>query len=138
MGYQNYGFLFQVLSDGPYVQRVEKDSAAESAGLQPLDKIIEVNGVNVELETRDKILLRMKSFPNEMKLLVVDMDTLHWFDRRGIKLNSSLPMVKKMATRQRSPGECDSDSIYTLMCVSIGTPKNNKFSICSKWKIHYF
>ena len=23
-------------------------------------------------------------------------------------------------------------------CLSIGTPKNNKFSICSKWKIHYF
>ena len=26
----------------------------------------------------------------------------------------------------------------TVMCLSIGTPKNNKFSICSKWKIHYF
>ena len=26
----------------------------------------------------------------------------------------------------------------TLMCLSIGTPKNNKFSICSKWKIDYF
>ena len=26
----------------------------------------------------------------------------------------------------------------TLMCLSFGTPKNNKFSICSKWKIHYF
>ena len=26
----------------------------------------------------------------------------------------------------------------TLMCLSIGTPKNNKFSICSKWKIRYF
>ena len=24
------------------------------------------------------------------------------------------------------------------MCLSIGTPKNNKFSICPKWKIHYF
>ena len=24
------------------------------------------------------------------------------------------------------------------MCLSIGTPTNNKFSICSKWKIHYF
>ena len=24
------------------------------------------------------------------------------------------------------------------MCLSIGTPKNNKFSICSKWKINYF
>ena len=29
-------------------------------------------------------------------------------------------------------------SVNTLMCLSIGTPKNNKFSICSKWKIHYF
>ena len=28
--------------------------------------------------------------------------------------------------------------LITLMCLSIGTPKNNKFSICSKWKIHYF
>ena len=26
----------------------------------------------------------------------------------------------------------------TLMCLSIGTPKINKFSICPKWKIHYF
>ena len=24
------------------------------------------------------------------------------------------------------------------MCLSIGTPKNNKFSICSIWKIHDF
>ena len=24
------------------------------------------------------------------------------------------------------------------MCLSIGTPKNNEFSICPKWKIHYF
>ena len=26
----------------------------------------------------------------------------------------------------------------TLKCLSIGTPKNNEFSICPKWKIHYF
>ena len=28
--------------------------------------------------------------------------------------------------------------LITLMCWSIGTPKNNKFFICSKWKIYYF
>ena len=27
---------------------------------------------------------------------------------------------------------------FTLMCISIGTPKNNIFPICPKWKIHYF
>ena len=26
----------------------------------------------------------------------------------------------------------------TLVHYSIGTPKNNEFSICSKWKINYF
>ena len=26
----------------------------------------------------------------------------------------------------------------TVMCLSIGTPKNSKFSICSKWKNYYF
>ena len=26
---------------------------------------------------------------------------------------------------------------YTMLCLSFGTPKNNKFSICSKWKIDY-
>ena len=29
-------------------------------------------------------------------------------------------------------------SLTTLKCLSIGTPENNKFSICPKWKIHYF
>ena len=27
---------------------------------------------------------------------------------------------------------------YPLMVLSSGTAKNNKFSICSKWKIYYF
>ena len=28
--------------------------------------------------------------------------------------------------------------LHTVICLSIGTPKNNTFSICSKWKINYF
>ena len=28
--------------------------------------------------------------------------------------------------------------MHTVMCLSIGTPKNNQFSISSKWKINYF
>ena len=27
---------------------------------------------------------------------------------------------------------------FTVMCLSIGTPKNNEFSIFSNWKIYYF
>ena len=46
---------------------------------------------------------------------------------------SVLPMGPRVGISQ-SAWETDD----TLMCLSIGTPKNNKFSICSKWKIHYF
>ena len=28
--------------------------------------------------------------------------------------------------------------VGTVMCLSIGTPRNNRFSICSKWKIYNF
>ena len=31
-----------------------------------------------------------------------------------------------------------SGNLNTVMCLSIRTPKNNKFSICSEWKINYF
>ena len=27
--------------------------------------------------------------------------------------------------------------VFTVMCLSIGTPKNYKFSIWNKWKIYY-
>ena len=37
-----------------------------------------------------------------------------------------------------SRAELDFGNKVTIMCVNIGTPKNNKFSICSKWKINYF
>ena len=30
------------------------------------------------------------------------------------------------------------DSWHTLMCLSIGIPKNNKFSICSKWNQKFY
>ena len=31
----------------------------------------------------------------------------------------------------------DLKNVPTLKCLSIGTPRNNKFSISSKWKINY-
>ena len=30
------------------------------------------------------------------------------------------------------------DKGNTVMCLRIGTPQNNKFSIWNKWKIYYF
>ena len=58
----------------------------------------------------------------------------------------SSSMTDRLRTHLRAvnlhDGESSHSSMHgcaiTLMCLSNGTPKNNKFSICSKWKIHYF
>ena len=49
-------------------------------------------------------------------------------------------LTNQLETLLKSYGHIgDIDMTYrSLMCLSIGTPKNNKFSICPKWKIHYF
>ena len=48
------------------------------------------------------------------------------------------PLILPLAFQQDNYNVSSLSVWNTLMCLSIGTPKNNKFSICSKWKIHYF
>ena len=102
---QPYGFNFATQRDGEYVLRVDKGSAAESAGLKAEDRIIEVNGFNVEEETHEQILQRMTGLPTEMKLLVVDRPTDMYFKRRQIKVSSSMPEVRHLATSLRTTGK---------------------------------
>ena len=37
----------------------------------------------------------------------------------------------------RSPN-IQTDYNEAVLCVNFGTPENNEFSICPKWKIYYF
>ena len=68
-----------------------------------------------------KNILKMKFFPGQGK--VRKFCRCRWPGK-----------FRKDLESQGKVRECEN----TLMCLSIGTPKNNKFSICSKWKIHYF
>ena len=63
----------------------------------------------------------------------MNMDIHHNMDMATDQsMNMSLNCNKKMATDHYM------NMGITLKCLSIGTPKNNKFSICPKWKIHCF
>ena len=57
------------------------------------------------------------------------------------------PELKQIGVKEELMGELKKWNIDrsvlcktggTLMCLSIGTPESNNFSICPKWKIHYF
>ncbi|CAG2115386.1 unnamed protein product [Medioppia subpectinata] len=73
------GYGFQVRTEkanyGHYISKVDADSPAQLAGLREGDRIIEVNCVNISNENLRQMGERIKSIPNETKLLVIDETT---------------------------------------------------------------
>ena len=108
-----YGFRFFIYPDGPYISFVQKDSAAESAGLRVGDKIIEINGFNVESEDNEQVLDQMRGLPDEMKLFVMDRATYEEYKRTGVQITSSLPRVVHLRSRPVQPGTIKSKNLDT-------------------------
>ncbi|KAM6939654.1 Na(+)/H(+) exchange regulatory cofactor NHE-RF2 [Xenentodon cancila] len=90
-GAQGYGF--NLLGDkqkrGQFVRAVDPDSAAERAGVQPGDRVVEVNGVTTEGLRHSEVVALIRAGGEEVCLLVVDQATDELFQRLGITPTSS-------------------------------------------------
>ncbi|XP_053903316.1 Na(+)/H(+) exchange regulatory cofactor NHE-RF1 [Malaclemys terrapin pileata] len=79
------GYGFNLHSDktkpGQYVRAVDPDSPAESSGLRPQDRIIEVNGQCMEGKQHSDVVTAIKAGGDETKLLVVDSLTDEFFKK---------------------------------------------------------
>jgi hypothetical protein len=91
---RGYGFSMQAQKGevklGQYVGNVDKDSPAEEADLRRGDRIIEVNGSNVEKSTHKEVVEKIKAVPDSVQLLVVDEATDAYFKEKGIQVSSSM------------------------------------------------
>ncbi|XP_029945884.1 Na(+)/H(+) exchange regulatory cofactor NHE-RF2 [Salarias fasciatus] len=76
-GDNGYGFHLhgEKGKSGQFIRKVETDSPAEASGLRAGDRVVAVNGVNVERETHHQVVQRIKALENETRLLVVDQET---------------------------------------------------------------
>ncbi|XP_076844861.1 Na(+)/H(+) exchange regulatory cofactor NHE-RF2 [Brachyhypopomus gauderio] len=76
-GDSGYGFHLhgEKGKSGQYIRKVESGSPAEASGLRAGDRVVEVNGENVERETHHQVVQRIKLLEQETRLLVVDRQT---------------------------------------------------------------
>jgi len=98
--FEGYGFHLQAMKDSPgqYIGKVDEGSPADSARLQSGDKIIEVNGVNVEGENHQQVVTRIKAVPNETKLLVIERDAYDLYKKRGLAVRGDADGVRTYVT----------------------------------------
>ena len=103
--WQNFeGFGFNLYAEknkpGQYIGEIDSDSPAEAAGLKEGDRIIEVNGVNVNLENHRQVVSRIKAVPAETRLLVVDQKSADWHRDRRVLVKASLPYVIHLSSEK--------------------------------------
>ncbi|XP_066497605.1 Na(+)/H(+) exchange regulatory cofactor NHE-RF2 [Hoplias malabaricus] len=95
-GENGYGFHLhgEKGKSGQYIRKVETASPAEASGLRAGDRVVEVNGVNVERETHHQVVQRIKAVEKETRLLVVDRETDEYL--RSLRLTCTEDMAVRV------------------------------------------
>ena len=87
-GKGGYGFYLWADADGHYVQDITSRSPADRAGLRAGDRIIEINGVNIEKEKHEDVFYRIKACHNIVNLLSVDTKTFQFFKKSDLPITA--------------------------------------------------
>ncbi|XP_057700643.1 Na(+)/H(+) exchange regulatory cofactor NHE-RF2-like [Corythoichthys intestinalis] len=110
---RGYGFHLhgEKSKGGQFIRRVEPGSSADLAGLRPGDRVVEVNGENVENDSHHQVVERIREVPHRTRLLVVDRNTEDYLRSCGLACTEDLaiemgtlsPRPSPMATPSTSP-----------------------------------
>ncbi|XP_038570027.1 Na(+)/H(+) exchange regulatory cofactor NHE-RF2-like [Micropterus salmoides] len=104
-GERGYGFHLhgERNKGGQFIRKVEPGSSADLAGLRPGDRVVEVNGENVENETHHQVVNRIREVAHRTRLLVVDRDTDDHFRRHGLACTEDLAIEMGTLSPRPSP-----------------------------------
>ncbi|KAK5866304.1 hypothetical protein PBY51_020504 [Eleginops maclovinus] len=111
-GEQGYGFHLhgEKNKGGQFIRKVEPGSSSDMAGLRPGDRVVEVNGENVENETHHQVVDRIREVAHRTRLLVVDRDTDEYLCSRGLACTEDLAIEMGTLSPLPSPAPTPTSS----------------------------
>ncbi|XP_078486597.1 uncharacterized protein LOC100179724 isoform X1 [Ciona intestinalis] len=83
-----YGFYLWYDDKGHFVQEITTGSPADKAGLCSGDRLVEINGINIENETHEDVFYRIKACVNVVTMLALDTKTYVYCKKNGIEINA--------------------------------------------------
>ncbi|XP_029298623.1 Na(+)/H(+) exchange regulatory cofactor NHE-RF2 [Cottoperca gobio] len=95
---------------GQFIRKVEPGSSSDMAGLRSGDRVVEVNGENVENETHHQVVDRIREVAHRTRLLVVDRDTDDYLRSCGLACTEDLAIEMGTLSPQPSPAPTPSTS----------------------------
>ncbi|XP_078415160.1 Na(+)/H(+) exchange regulatory cofactor NHE-RF3-like [Cetorhinus maximus] len=98
------GFGFEFSSKGakaPFTLSIQSEGPAEKSGVQSNDKLIEINGVNVEDCTYLQVKKEIKETGDSVTLLVTDQKTDAYYRDKGIRIVPAMACFKHLPFKPR-------------------------------------
>ncbi|NXG46331.1 NHRF3 protein, partial [Psilopogon haemacephalus] len=91
-GPSGFGFSLNMTKNKPglFINEVQNQGAADKAGVENDDFLVEVNGVNVINESYDKVVARIQGSGDRLTLLVCSKDAYMYFQSQNIPITASM------------------------------------------------
>ncbi|KAG8000594.1 Na(+)/H(+) exchange regulatory cofactor NHE-RF3 [Nibea albiflora] len=99
------GFGFSLRSvkgeEGLFMAEVIPGNVAHNAGVRVNDRLVELNGENVEEATHDEVVSKIKMAGGSVMFLLVDWETDAFYKNKGMKIGAWLATVKYLPLTPR-------------------------------------
>ncbi|KAM4609042.1 Na(+)/H(+) exchange regulatory cofactor NHE-RF3 [Polymixia lowei] len=98
-----YGFSLRSVrgEQGLFMTQVTPGGVAEKAGVDVDDRLLEVNGENIEGSTHDGVVEKIKAADGSVVFLLVDKETDRHYQNKRIKIGAGLATIKHLPHKPR-------------------------------------